>query len=164
MLKRQNIKTYLFTGDKKDKALELAKKLDIDEVYYEMLPTDKYAMYEKQEKEKDIIAYLGDGVNDAPVLKRASIGISMGTIGSDSAILVSDIVIMNDNLDSILTSIKISKMTNRLIKENLIFALGVKIIILILSLFGLTNMWIAVLADTGVTVLTILNTLRIKIK
>ena len=88
----------------------------------------------------------------------------MGTIGSDSAILVSDIVIMNDNLDSILTSIKISKMTNRLIKENLIFALGVKIIILILSLFGLTNMWIAVLADTGVTVLTILNTLRIKIK
>ena len=129
-----------------------------------MLPTDKYAMYEKQEKEKDIIAYLGDGVNDAPVLKRASIGISMGTIGSDSAISVSDIVIMNDNLDSILTSIKISKTTNQLIKENLIFALGVKIIILILSLFGLTNMWIAVLADTGVTVLTILNTLRIKIK
>lgn len=164
MLKKQNIKTYLFTGDKKDKALELAKKLDIDEVYYEMLPTDKYAMYEKQEKEKDIIAYLGDGVNDAPVLKRASIGISMGTIGSDSAISVSDIVIMNDNLDSILTSIKISKTTNQLIKENLIFALGVKIIILILSLFGLTNMWIAVLADTGVTVLTILNTLRIKIK
>ena len=164
MLKRQNIKTYLFTGDKKDKALELAKKLDIDEVYYEMLPTDKYAMYEKQEKEKDIIAYLGDGVNDAPVLKRASIGISMGTIGSDSAISVSDIVIMNDNLDSILTSIKISKTTNQLIKENLIFALSVKIIILILSLFGLTNMWIAVLADTGVTVLTILNTLRIKIK
>ena len=164
MLKKQNIKTYLFTGDKKDKALELAKKLDIDEVYYEMLPTDKYAMYEQQEKEKDIIAYLGDGVNDAPVLKRASIGISMGTIGSDSAISVSDIVIMNDNLDSILTSIKISKTTNQLIKENLIFALGVKIIILILSLFGLTNMWIAVLADTGVTVLTILNTLRIKIK
>ena len=129
-----------------------------------MLPTDKYAMYEKQEKEKDIIAYLGDVVNDAPVLKRASIGISMGTIGSDSAISVSDIVIMNDNLDSILTSIKISKTTNQLIKENLIFALGVKIIILILSLFGLTNMWIAVLADTGVTVLTILNTLRIKIK
>ena len=88
----------------------------------------------------------------------------MGTIGSDSAISVSDIVIMNDNLDSILTSIKISKTTNQLIKENLIFALGVKIIILILSLFGLTNMWIAVLADTGVTVLTILNTLRIKIK
>ena len=163
-LKKNEIETLMFTGDKKEKALQLKKSLNLDKVYYEMLPTDKFNMYEKVSKENEIIAYVGDGINDAPVLKRASIGISMGSLGSDSAISVSDIVIMNDNLESIIDGINISKYTNFIIKENLIGALLVKVLILILSIFGYASMWLAVLADTGLTVLCILNTLRIIVK
>ncbi len=162
-LKDMHIKTYLFTGDKKDMALAIGKTLKIDEVYAEMLPQDKFLKYEDLEN-NEIVGFVGDGINDAPVLKRASIGISMGGIGSDVAISSSDIVIMNDDLEKIPLAINISKYTNLIIKENLIFALGVKIVILFLSFFGLSSMWFAVFADTGVTVLTILNTLRIILK
>ena len=159
-----NIKTYMFTGDKKEIANHIASKLKIDKVYSEMLPTDKYQEYEKLEKKSKLLAFVGDGVNDSPVIKRASIGISMGTLGSDAAILASDVVIMNDDLEKIITGIKISKYTNLIIKENLIFAIGIKVSILLLSIFGLSTMWFAVFADTGVTVLTILNSLRIMFK
>lgn len=162
-LKDMGIKTYLFTGDKEETAKSIAHSLKIDDVYAEMLPQDKFLKYEELER-GEIACFVGDGINDAPVLKRASVGISMGGIGSDVAISSSDIVIMNDDLEKIPLGINISKYTNLIIKENLIFALGVKIIILLLSLFGITSMWFAVFADTGVTVLTILNTLRIIIK
>ena len=160
-LKKLNIKTYMFTGDKKQIALEIGKKLDIDEIKYEMLPTDKFENYEKVAKNQEITIFVGDGINDAPVLKRSDIGISMGNIGTDSAIEASDIVIMKDDLEKIPLAINISKYTKHIIKQNLIFAITVKLSILLLSIFGLANMWFAVFADTGVTLLTIINTLRI---
>ena len=161
-LKKLGIKTYMFTGDKKDVALEIGKKLDIDEIKYEMLPQDKFSEYEKVAKDDEEVAFVGDGINDAPVLKRAFIGISMGEIGSAAAIEASDIVIMKDDLRKIPIAIKISRNTNKIIKQNLIFAILVKIIILMLSVFGYAAMWMAVFADTGVTLITILNTLRLK--
>lgn len=161
LLKNENIKTYMFTGDKKDISLEIANEIGIDEVKYEMLPSDKFEFYDEVKNGSGITIFVGDGINDAPVLKRADIGISMGMLGSDSAIEASDIVLISDDISKIPYAIKKSKFTRHIITENLIFALLVKIIILILSLFGLTNMWFAVFADTGVTLLTILNTLRI---
>ena len=159
-LQKNDIKTYMFTGDKKDIALEIGEILGIDEIKYEMLPTDKFKAYEKVEESGPTI-FVGDGINDAPVLKRSSVGISMGGVGSDQAIEASDIVIVNDDLNKIPLGINISKYTKHIIKENLIFAIGVKVVILILSVMGLASMWLAVFADTGVTLLTILNTLRI---
>ena len=161
LLKNENIKTYMFTGDKKDISLEIANEIGIDEVKYEMLPSDKFEFYDEVKNGSGITIFVGDGINDAPVLKRADIGISMGILGSDSAIEASDIVLISDDISKIPYAIRKSKFTRHIITENLIFALLVKIIILILSLFGLTNMWFAVFADTGVTLLTILNTLRI---
>ena len=151
----------MFTGDKKEVALNIGKKIGIDEIAYEMLPTNKYENYEKVSQNNKTTIFVGDGINDAPVLKRADIGISMGAIGTDSAINASDIVLMKDDLDKIPLAYNISKYTKKIIKQNLIFAISVKIIILLLSLFGLASMWLAVFADTGVTLLTILNTLRI---
>lgn len=159
-LQKINIKTYMFTGDKKDVALEIGGMLGIDEIKYEMLPTDKFKAYENVEK-SGLTIFVGDGINDAPVLKRSSVGISMGSVGSDQAIEASDIVILNDELEKIPLGISISKYTKHIIKENLIFAIGVKAVILVLSVLGLASMWLAVFADTGVTLLTILNTLRI---
>lgn len=160
-LKKLGLKTYMFTGDKKNIALTIGKKLNIDEIKYEMLPTDKFKNYEKVAKKEEITIFVGDGINDAPVLKRADIGISMGNVGTDQAIEASDIVLMKDDLAKIPDAINISKYTKHIIKQNLIFALSVKLIILLLSVFGLANMWFAVFADTGVTLLTIINTLRI---
>ena len=151
----------MFTGDKKEVALDIGNKLKIDEIKYEMLPKDKYESYEEVAKDNKITMFIGDGVNDAPVLKRADIGISMGNVGSEVAIEASDIVIMNDEIDKIPLAIDISKYTKYIIKQNLIFAITVKLLILFLSLFGYANMWLAVFADTGVTLLTILNTTRI---
>lgn len=159
-LQKNDIKTYMFTGDKKDIALEIGEILGIDEIKYEMLPTDKFKAYEKVEESGPTI-FVGDGINDAPVLKRSSVGISMGGVGSDQAIEASDIVIVNDDLNKIPLGINISKYTKHIIKENLIFAIGIKVVILVLSVVGLASMWLAVFADTGVTLLTILNTLRI---
>lgn len=160
-LKKYGIKTYMFTGDKKEVALDIGKKLAIDEIKYEMLPTDKYSNFEKISKESGLTIFVGDGINDAPVLKRADIGISMGGVGSESAIESSDIVLMKDDLSKIIQAIDISCYTKKIIKQNLIFAISIKIIILLLSIFGFANMWFAVFADTGVTLITILNTLRI---
>ena len=160
-LKSYGIKTYMFTGDKKDVALDIGHKLDIDEIKYEMLPTDKFECYEKVSESNKITIFVGDGINDAPVLKRADIGISMGGVGADSAIEASDIVLMSDEVDRIPQVIEISKYTRKIIKQNLIFAMSVKLIILLLSVFGYANMWLAVFGDTGVTLITILNTLRI---
>lgn len=160
-LKNINIKTYMFTGDKKAVALNIGKKLGLDEIKYEMLPQDKFKAFEKVSDNSEVTIFVGDGINDAPVLRRADIGISMGGVGSDSAIEASDIVLMSDELSRIPLAINISKYTKRIIKENLIFAMSVKVVILLLSVFGYANMWLAVFADTGVTLLTILNTLRI---
>ena len=164
-LNKQGIKTEMFTGDNKQVALSVAEKISIQDVKYEMLPNDKYTELEKQINEyvgtNKKLAFVGDGINDAPVLARADIGISMGGVGSESAIEASDVVIMTDSLEKIDEAIKISKKTSRIIKQNLIFAIGVKILVLILSTIGITGMWQAVFADVGVTVLTIFNTLRI---
>lgn len=159
-LKDIGIKTYMFTGDKKNAALSVKNKLGVDEVKYEMLPTDKFQCYDEVQKSGTSI-FVGDGINDAPTLKRADIGISMGAIGSDSAIEASDIVLMTDDISKVPYTIKKSKFTKHIITENLIFALSVKLIILVLSALGHANMWLAVFADTGVTLITILNTLRI---
>lgn len=161
-LKKLGINVYMFTGDSKDKAISIASKVGINNVNYEMLPEDKYNSLERIIKNKSgVVAFVGDGINDAPVVKLADLGISMGLNGSDSAIEASDIVIMNDDISKILNAIKISKKTSRIIKENLIFALGIKISVLILAILGLTSMFVAVFADVGVTILCILNTLRI---
>lgn len=162
ILKDMEINVKMFTGDNREEALEIGEKVGIKDVYYELLPTDKFNLLEKEiEKYQGNVAFVGDGINDAPALKIAKVGISMGGIGSESAIEASDIVIMNDNLDSLVTLRKISKKTNKIIKQNLLFAIGVKILVLLLSALGISTMWQAVFADTGVTLLTILNTTRI---
>lgn len=161
-LKNMNIKTFMFTGDNKDVALDIAKRTNIDNVKYEMLPIDKYNELEKLIKNnKKKTAFVGDGINDAPSLALSNVGISMGGVGSSSAIEASDVIIMNDSLLKIPKAIKISKLTKKIIKQNLIFAIGVKILVLLLSFLGIASMWQAVFADTGVTLLTILNTTRI---
>lgn len=160
-LSKKGIETYMFTGDSKENALSISEKLNIDKVYYELLPTEKYEKLEELLNDKDVVAFIGDGINDAPSLKRADIGISMGSIGSSSAIEASDIVIMDDDISKINKAISISNKVKRIIKENLVFSIGVKILILVLSAIGIANMWQAVFADVGVTIISILNTLRI---
>ena len=163
-LHKLGVNTKMFTGDKKEVAEKIAKEVGIKAVKSEMLPQDKYneldAIINKREKNSKV-AFVGDGINDSPVLARADIGISMGGIGSSSAIEASDVVIMTDELSKIVEAISISKKTNKIIKQNLIFSIGVKILTLILSLFGIADMWQAVFADVGTTLITIFNTLRI---
>lgn len=161
-LKKRKIEIEMFTGDHKNSALYIGKQLGISEVKSEMLPDDKYHELEKILKStNDKVAFVGDGINDSPVLALASVGISMGGIGSSAAIEASDVVIMTDDISKIESAIQISKITDRIIKQNLTFALATKIIILLLSVFGIGGMWQAIFADVGVTLLTILNTLRI---
>lgn len=163
-LHKLGIKTKMFTGDKKEIAEKVAKQVGIQAVKAEMLPQDKYNELDKiieQREENKKVAFVGDGINDSPVLARADIGISMGGIGSSSAIEASDVVIMTDELNKIVDGIEISKKTNKIIIQNLIFAIGVKILTLLLSLFGIADMWQAVFADVGTTLITIFNTLRI---
>ena len=163
-LNKLGVNTRMFTGDKKEIAEKIAKEVGIKAVKSEMLPQDKYneldAIINKREQSSKV-AFVGDGINDSPVLARADIGISMGGIGSSSAIEASDVVIMTDELSKIVEAISISKKTNKIIKQNLIFSIGVKILTLILSLFGIADMWQAVFADVGTTLITIFNTLRI---
>ena len=165
-LNKLNVETVMYTGDNLEVAKQVAKEVEIKTVKEEMLPTDKYKEVEKVLNDKNgIVAFVGDGINDSPVLALADVGISMGGIGASSAIEASDIVIMTDDLRKIIEGIEISKYTNKIIKQNLIFALGVKVLVLMLSVIGLSNMALAVFADVGVTLITILNTLRIlKIK
>lgn len=159
-LRKNNIDVAMFTGDKKDVALNVAKTLGIDDVNYEMLPNDKYQKMEEYLKSGKKVAFVGDGINDSPVLALSNVGIAMGGIGSSSSIEASDVVIMTDELNKIPEAIRISKNTNKIVKQNLTFALGMKILFLILGLFGVTTMWMAVFADVGVTLLTVLNSIR----
>ena len=164
-LKQNHIKkTVMLTGDKKEVGEKVAKKLNIDEVYTELLPDGKVEKVEeliKQKSEKGKLAFVGDGINDAPVLALSDIGIAMGGLGSDSAIEAADIVIMTDEPSKLIKAIKISKKTMRIVKENIIFAILVKVVVLILSAFGLSTMWEAVFADVGVSVIAIINSLRV---
>lgn len=164
-LSKLGIKTKMFTGDKEEVAIRIANEVGINEVKAEMLPQNKYAELEKILEQKQNsnkkVAYVGDGINDSPVLARADIGISMGGIGSSSAIEASDMVIMTDELGKILEAINTSKKTNKIIKQNLTFSIGVKLLILLFSLFGIADMWEAVFADVGTTLITIFNTIRI---
>ena len=163
-LKKNNIKkTVMLTGDIKKVGESVAKEIDIDEVYTELLPDDKVKKVEKllkEKSEKSKLVFVGDGINDAPVLAMSDIGIAMGGLGSDAAIEAADIVIMNDEISKILTAIKISKKTMKIVVENIVFAIGVKVIVLILAAFGISTMWEAVFADVGVSVIAILNSLR----
>ena len=164
-LNDRGIITKMFTGDSKEVAFRIAQELKIKEVKSNMLPNDKYEELEKELKKfkqtSGKVAYVGDGINDSPVLARADIGISMGGAGSESSIEASDVVIMTDSIEKINDAIDISKKTSKIIKENLIFSIGVKILILILSALGVANMWEAVFADVGVTLITVLNAIRI---
>jgi len=163
-LKRSGVsKTVMLTGDRKEAALAVGKELGIDEVCYELLPADKVSKVEnllENAAKKRRTAFVGDGINDAPVLARADIGFAMGSLGSDAAIEAADIVIMDDDIRKIAGVIKISRKTMAIVKENIIFALGVKGLVLILGALGMASMWAAVFADVGVAVIAILNSMR----
>ena len=163
-LKKSGIrKTIMLTGDRKDVGENVAKKLELDEVYTELLPDGKVEKIEeliKTKTKKGKLVFVGDGINDAPVLAISDIGIAMGGLGADSAIEAADIVIMTDEPSKINDAIKISKKTMKIVKQNIIFAITIKILVLILSAFGLSTMWEAVFADVGVSVIAIINSLR----
>ena len=150
----------MLSGDNKDVVSKVASKTGIKEYYASLLPADKVAILEKIKKDK-LTAFVGDGINDAPVIKLADLGISMGGVGSDAAIEASDIVLMRDDLDKIITAIKIAKTTQRIVIFNIVFALSFKFLMLILAVFGVASIWMAVFADVGVTLLAVLNALRI---
>lgn len=164
-LKKSNIKqTVMLTGDRKEVGEAVAKEIGIDKVYTELLPDGKVEKVEELLKEKSStgkLAFVGDGINDAPVLAISDIGIAMGGLGSDSAIEAADVVIMTDEPSKIIDVIKLSKRTMRIVKENIIFAIAVKVVVLVLAAFGISTMWQAVFADVGVSILAILNALRI---
>lgn len=156
-------KTVMLTGDARRVADKVAADLGIDEVHSELLPGDKVAMVEKllsQKNEKEKLAFVGDGINDAPVLSRADIGIAMGAMGSDAAIEAADIVLMDDDPLKIAKAIRIARKCMRIVYENIYFAIGVKVICLILGAFGIANMWVAIFADVGVMVIAVLNAIR----
>lgn len=161
VLKEADIKkTVMLTGDNKHIASKVAKELGIDKVYAELLPADKVEKLEElfsQKSNKGKLAFVGDGINDAPVLARADIGIAMGGLGSDAAIEAADVVIMTDEPSKISTAMKISKKTLKIAYQNIAFAIGIKVIVLILSALGITTMWAAIFADVGVTIIAILN-------
>lgn len=164
-LNEKGIVTKMFTGDNKEVASKIAEELGIKEYKAEMLPNDKYTKLEKEiakYKEPNAkVAFVGDGINDSPVLALSDIGISMGGVGSQVAIEASDVVIMTDAIEKINEAINISKKTSRIIKQNLTFSIGIKILVLVLSIFGIANMWEAVFADVGATLITVLNAIRI---
>lgn len=167
-LKALGCKTVMLTGDKDDIGKAVAAELSIDEVHTELLPADKVDIVEKlfsEKSEKGRLLFSGDGINDAPVLSRADVGIAMGGIGSDASIEAADIVIMDDDISKIGTAMSISKRTLKIVRQNIVFALGIKALFLILGAFGKANMWMAVFADVGVSVIAILNAMRaLKVK
>ena len=164
-LNKLGIITKMFTGDKHAVASKVATAIEIKEFKAEMLPEDKYKeienAIEKYKGAKAKVAFVGDGINDSPVLALSDVGISMGGVGQAAAIEASDVVIMTDDLNKIHKAIEIAKKTRRIVIENLVFAIGVKVLILLLSVFGMAGMWQAIFADVGVTLIAILNTLRI---
>jgi len=156
-------RTVMLTGDAEAVGMRVARELGLDEAYCGLLPGDKVDHVERLLKEsagKGALAFVGDGINDAPVLSRADVGIAMGALGSDAAIEAADVVLMNDRPSRIATAISISRKTHAIVKQNIVFALGVKGLVLVLSAVGLANMWGAVFADVGVAVLAILNAMR----
>ena len=165
LIKEQGIKeTVMLTGDNKEVANSVAKKLKLDKVFSNLLPNEKVEKIEelyKNRTEKEKIAFVGDGINDAPVLARVDVGIAMGGLGSDAAIEAADVVIMTDEPSKIAQGIKISKKTYKIVWQNIIFALGIKIIVMILGATGLASMWEAVFADVGVALIAVLNAMRI---
>ena len=162
-LKELGIMTEILTGDSSAAANYTALMLDPDEVYSELLPADKVQKIEEliktKEKNKSVI-FVGDGINDAPVLTRADIGVAMGVLGSDAAIEAADVVIMDDKPSKILKAISIAQKTMEIVKQNIIFAIGIKVLFLILGAFGFVTMWGAVFADVGVTLIAVINALR----
>lgn len=159
-------KTLMLTGDMKDVGESIGKELNIDEVHAELTPQDKVSVIEEELKKlskKIKLAFVGDGVNDAPVLKRADVGMSMGALGSDAAIEVSDVVLMNDSPLMVSTIIKLAKKTMRVTYENIFFALFVKALFLLLSSLGISNMWLAIFADVGIMIICVLNAIRLLI-
>ena len=164
--KENRIRTIMLTGDKTEIAKSVANELELDEYYAELLPQDKVKKIEDLVKANDKfnkrknVGFVGDGINDAPSLARADIGIAMGGIGQDAAIEASDVVVMQDKLTSLIDAIKIAKKTLKIARENIIFSITIKILVLILSAFGLANMWMAVFADVGVTIIDVLNSMR----
>ena len=156
--------TIMLTGDNKNVADKVAKDIGIDEVYSELLPGDKVSKIEdilSKKNSKGKVLFVGDGINDAPVLARADIGVAMGGIGSDAAIEAADVVLMKDKIEEISEAIRVSRRTNKILWQNIIFSLGVKVIVMFLVVLGLTNMWAAVFADVGVTLIAVLNSMRI---
>ena len=156
-------KTVMLTGDARNVAEQVASSLGIDEVYSELLPGDKVTKVEElltEKPEKGKLAFVGDGINDAPVLSRADIGIAMGVMGSDAAIEAADIVLMDDDPLKIAKAIRISRKCLRIVYENIWFAIGIKIVCLILGAVGIANMWLAIFADVGVMVIAVLNAIR----
>ena len=164
-LKKAGIeKAVMLTGDAKAVAESVAKSLGMDEVYSELLPGDKVSKVEELlniKSEKAKLAFVGDGINDAPVLSRADIGIAMGAMGSDAAIEAADVVLMDDNPIKIAKAIKISRKCIRIVYQNIVFAIGIKFIVLVLGALGIANMWLAIFADVGVTIIAVLNAIRV---
>lgn len=164
-LKEAGIKrTIMLTGDNKNVADKVARDIGIDDVYSELLPGDKVSKIEEilnKKISKGKVLFVGDGINDAPVLARADIGVAMGGIGSDAAIEAADVVLMKDRIEEITEAIKVSRRTNMILWQNIIFSLGVKIIVMLLVVLGVTNMWASVFADVGVTLIAVLNSMRI---
>ena len=161
-------RTVMLTGDRKEVAESVAEQVGIDLVYSQLLPGDKVDQVQKllsEETDGRKLAFVGDGINDAPVIMRSDVGIAMGSMGSDAAIEAADVVLMDDDIDKIATIIRISRKTLRIARANIVFALTVKLLVLLLGAVGIANMWLAIFADVGVAVLAILNamrTLRIK--
>lgn len=154
-------KLIMLTGDNKAVADEIGKELILDQINSELLPQDKLLIVDNLMKDNENTAFVGDGINDAPTLMRAKIGISMGGVGSDAAIEASDVVIMNDDLSKIPTAKRIAKKTSTIVMENIVFSLLIKAVIMALSIFGIANMWLAIFADVGVTILAVLNSIRV---
>ena len=152
----------MLTGDHRSIAEHVASQIGIDSVYAELLPADKVSSVESliEKSSAGTLAFVGDGINDAPVLMRSDIGIAMGSMGSDAAIEAADVVIMDDDIRKISKIVRIAKKTMRIVRQNIVFALAVKFAILILGALGIANMWLAVFADVGVAVLAILNSMR----
>jgi Cd2+/Zn2+-exporting ATPase len=158
-LNKMGVKTVMLTGDNEETARYVADELNISDYHYNLMPKDKVKIVQKLGKESKV-AFVGDGVNDAPVLTRSDLGISLGGIGSDIAVESSNIVLMNDNIYRIIDSINISKKVSDIVKENIVFAIFVKFLVMILTLLGFAPMAFAIFADVGVTVIAILNALR----
>ena len=160
-------KTYMLTGDNEQIAANVAAEIGLSGYKASLLPQNKVAEVERmlgEKREKDVLCFVGDGINDAPVLMRSDIGIAMGGVGSDAAIEASDIVLMKDDLKGLSLAKRIAAKTMAVVMQNIVFSLAVKAVILVLSAFGITNMWFAVFGDVGVAVLAILNAMRVNAK